>query len=103
MHVVIFGKGYGKPRQISLSGAGAGLAAFAVAALVMSAGFFGGYWYSSKTGSGVSTDELGELTQQIADQKETIKAIRQDSEDTLDALAIRIAQMNARYPRSWRQ
>jgi hypothetical protein len=99
MNVVIFGKGFGKPRQISLSGAGAGLAAFAVAALVMSAGFFGGYWYSSKTGSGVSTDELGELTQQIADQKETIEDIRQGSEDTLDALAIRIAQMNARMIR----
>ena len=99
MNVVIFGKGFGKPRQISLSGPIAGVVAVAIAAVVMSAGFFGGYWYSSKTGSGVSTAELGELRQQIADQKTTIQEIRQGSEDTLDALAIRIAQMNARMIR----
>ena len=99
MNVVIFGKGFGKPRQISLSGPVAGVVAVAIAAVVMSAGFFGGYWYSSMTGSGVSTAELGELRQQIADQKTTIQDIRQGSEDTLDALAIRIAQMNARMIR----
>jgi hypothetical protein len=99
MNVVFFGKGFGKPRQLSLSGPVAGLAAFAVSAIIMSAGFFGGQWYSSQTGSGVSTTELEDLTQQIADQKATIDTIRQGSEDTLDALAIRIAQMNARMIR----
>ncbi len=99
MNVVIFGKGFGKPRQISLSGPVAGAAAFAVALVVMSAGFLGGYLYSSATGSGVSNADLGGLRQQIADQKTTIEAIRQGSEDTLDALAIRIAQMNARMIR----
>ena len=99
MNVVIFGKGFGKPRQLRLSGPVAGLAAVAVAALVMSAGFLGGQWYASHTGSGVSTSELADLKQQITDQKETIDTIRQGSEDTLDALAIRIAQMNARMIR----
>ena len=99
MNVVIFGKGFGKPRQLNLSGPVAGLAAIAVSAIIMSAGFLGGQWYSSHTGSGVSTTELADLTQQIADQKATIDTIRQGSEDTLDALAIRIAQMNARMIR----
>ena len=99
MNVVIFGKGFGKPRQISLTGPVAGFVAIVVAAVVMSAGFLGGYWYSSQTGSGVSTDKLSALQQQIADQKATIEDIRQGSEDTLDALAIRIAQMNARMIR----
>lgn len=99
MNVVIFGKGFGKPRQLSLSGPVAGIAAVAVAAIIMSAGFFGGYWYSSLTGSGVSTTELGQLTAEIDTQRETIDTIRQGSEDTLDALAIRIAQMNARMIR----
>ena len=99
MNVVIFGKGFGKPRQISLSGPVAVVAGLAMAAIIMSAGFFGGHWYSSLTGSGVSTSELGELRQQIADQKTIINGIRQGSEDTLDALAIRIAQMNARMIR----
>jgi murein DD-endopeptidase MepM/ murein hydrolase activator NlpD len=99
MNVVIFGKGFGKPRQVSLSGPIAGVAAVAVAALIMSAGFFGGYWYSSLTGSGVSSAELEQLTVELGAQRETIDIIRQGNEDTLDALAIRIAQMNARMIR----
>lgn len=99
MNVVIFGKGFGKPRQLSLSGPMAFAAAGVLAFVVMTAGFAGGYWYSSQTGSGVSSGELDTLTTEIAAQKETIQAIRQGSEDTLDAFAIRIAQMNARMIR----
>lgn len=99
MNVVIFGKGFGKPRQLSLSGPAAGTTAAVVAALVMFAGFAGGYWYSSNTGSGVSSSELTQLTGELAAQRETIDTIRQGNEDTLDALAIRIAQMNARIIR----
>ena len=99
MNVVIFGKGFGKPRQLSLSGPIAGFAAGAVALVVMAAGFAGGYAYSSSTGSGVSTTELSELTGALDAQRENIADIRQGNEDTLDALAIRIAQMNARMIR----
>ncbi len=99
MNVVIFGKGFGKPRQLSLSGPIAGFAAGAVALVVMVAGFAGGYAYSSSTGSGVSTAELSELTGALDVQRENIADIRQGNEDTLDALAIRIAQMNARMIR----
>ena len=99
MNVVIFGKGFGKPRQLSLSGPIAGFAAGAVALVVTAAGFAGGYAYSSSTGSGVSTDELSELTGALDAQRENIADIRQGNEDTLDALAIRIAQMNARMIR----
>jgi len=99
MNVVIFGKGFGKPRQLSLSGPIAGFAAGAVALVVTAAGFAGGYAYSSSTGSGVSTDELSELTGALDAQRENIAEIRQGNEDTLDALAIRIAQMNARMIR----
>jgi len=99
MNVVIFGKGFGKPRQLSLSGLTAGLCIALVAGIVMSAGFAGGYLYSSKTGSGVSNDELVELLAEIELQREDIATIRQGNEDTLDALAIRIAQMNARMIR----
>ncbi len=99
MNVVIFGKGFGKTRQVSLSGAAAGLAAGLAAFVVLSGGFAVGHWYAAKTGSGVSNGELQALTDQIAEQKETIETIRQANEDTLDAFAIRIAQMNARMIR----
>ncbi len=99
MNVVIFGKGFGKPRQLTLSGPMAGLAAVIAVAFVMTIGFAGGHWYSSATGSGVSTSELTDLNEQLVEQRETINAIRQGNEDTLDALAVRIAQMNARMIR----
>lgn len=99
MNVVFFGKGFGKPRQLSLSGPVAGLAAAVIAVFVLGAGFAGGYAYSSHTGSGVSTSELIDLTDELEAQREYIAAIRQGNEDTLDALAIRIAQMNARMIR----
>ena len=99
MNVVMFGKGFGKPRQYNLSGLGAGLGIAVIAGIVISLGFGGGYWYSSKTGSGVSTNELAELTGELQQQQQSIAAIRQGNEDTLDALAIRIAQMNARIIR----
>ncbi len=99
MNVVIFGKGFGKPRQLSLSGPKAGAAAVAAVAFVMAIGFAGGHWYSYATGSGVSTSELTGLNDELVEQRETIDAIRQGNEDTLDALAVRIAQMNARMIR----
>jgi len=99
MNVVIFGKGFGKPRQFNLSGLGASLAIAAVVGIVICAGFAGGFWYSTNTGSGVSTTELADLTGELQEQRTNIAAIRQGNEDTLDALAIRIAQMNARMIR----
>ena len=99
MNVVIFGKGFGKPRQIDLTGITAGLSIAVTATLIISAGFSAGFWHASSTGSGVSTDELAGLTGQLKEQRDSIQSIRQGNEDTLDALSIRIAQMNARMIR----
>jgi len=99
MNVVIFGKGFGKPRQINLSGANAWTAAIAFSLIVAATGFTSGYWYSSITGSGVSQTAVVELTNELQQQRNNIDTIRHASEDTLDALAIRIAQMNARIIR----
>ena len=99
MNVVFFGKGFGKPRQYSLSGLSAGVAAAAVIGLVVSAGFAIGSWHAQQNGSGISNSELASLHAQIESQRDSIKTIRQENEDTLDALSIRIAQMNARVIR----
>ena len=99
MNVVIFGKGFGTPRQVDLTGVSAGLAMTVVAGIIVSAGFAAGSWHASRTGSGVSNDELEGLTGQLQEQRVSIESIRQDNEDTLDALSIRIAQMNARMIR----
>ncbi|MCH8866227.1 MAG: M23 family metallopeptidase [Proteobacteria bacterium] len=99
MNVVIFGKGFAKPRQLNLSGLSVGAIAFGLAAIISAAGFAGGYWYSSVTGSGVSMTEVANLADELEWQRGSIDTIRRSNEDTLDALAIRIAQLNARVIR----
>lgn len=99
MNVVIFGKGLGKPRQFNLSGLSAGLVVFAIVGVLGAMSFTSGYWYSSKNGSGVSQTDMVVFGEELRAQQENIASIRRDKEDTLDALAIRIAQMNARVIR----
>ena len=99
MNVVIFGKGFGSPRQVNLTGVSASLCIAAIAAVVIGSGFTVGSWHASRTGSGVSTNELQNVTSQLHEQRSSIASIRQENEDTLDALSIRIAQMNARVIR----
>ena len=99
MNVVIFGKGFGKPRQINLTGRGAALVGIVIAGFLGSITFAAGYWYSAQTGSGVSLAEVIDLTDALDSQKDEIAETRQQTEDTLDALAIRIGQMNARVIR----
>jgi len=99
MNVVIFGKGFGKPRQINLSGRAAAALGLAVVAAVSVLTFGAGYWYSAHTGSGVSLTEVAGLSSELDQTRSEIAQTRQQTEDTLDALAIRIGQMNARVIR----
>lgn len=99
MNVVIFGKGFGKPRQINLSGRTASALSVLIAGVLGSAMFSAGYWYSAQTGSGISQSEVATLSDELVVQKSKIQETRQETEDTLDALAIRIGQMNARVIR----
>lgn len=99
MNVVIFGKGMASTRQVNLTGLGAVSAIGAIAVLIIGIGFATGSWHAERNGSGLSVTELEELSAQLELQRESIKTIRQENEDTLDALAIRIAQMNARVIR----
>lgn len=99
MNVVIFGKGFGKTRQISLTGRASFAVATCYSGMLCAAAFVGGYWYSSWTGSGVSVDEARTVSVQLDAERAAIETIRQETEDNLDALAIRIGQMNARVIR----
>ena len=99
MNVVIFGKGFGKTRQMNLSGRSATAFAVLIVGTLSCAAFAGGYWFSAHTGSGVSLGEVASLSDELEVQKSAIQTTRQETEDTLDALAIRIGQMNARVIR----
>jgi len=99
MNVVIFGKGFGRLLQVHLSGRSASCYALLIVGLLGSAAFAGGYFYSAYTGSGVSFSEVASLTDEIESQRSAIAITRQQTEDTLDALSIRVGQMNARIIR----
>ena len=99
MNVVIFGRGFGKPRQLSLSGSTAIAVAVLIAGGLCCAAFAGGYWYSAQNGAGLSAKEVELLSADLEAQRAAIELTRQQTEDTLDALAIRVGQMNARVIR----
>lgn len=99
MNVVIFGKGFGRPRQVNLSGRSAAIYALLIVGFLGSAAFTGGYLYSAHTGSGVSFNEVASVTDELDLQRSAIATTRQQTEDTLDALSIRIGQMHARIIR----
>jgi murein DD-endopeptidase MepM/ murein hydrolase activator NlpD len=99
MNVVIFGKGFGKPRQVNLTGRGAAAVGVVFAGILGGIAFGAGYWYSAQTGSGLSVTQVQTLNEELDTQKSEIAETRQQTEDTLDALAIRIGQMNARVIR----
>src|SRR5690606_17110934 len=99
MNVVIFGKGFGKPRQLNLSGGVAVAAVFAVAGCLCCAAFAGGYWYSAQTGSGLTSNEVELLAAELEPQHDATAGTRQQTDGTLHALAIRNGQLNARVIR----
>lgn len=99
MNVVIFGKGLGRARQINLSGFTVAFVASLTIILFSGAAFFAGYRVSTQQGSGVSLEDAAALNAEIDSQRQSIDRTRQETEDTLDALALRLGQMNARVIR----
>jgi len=99
MNIVIFGREFEKARQINLSGDAATALGILIPACLGLIVFAGGYWYSAHTGSGVPQAEVETVTNELVLQRHAIATTRQQTEDTLDALAIRIGVLNARVIR----
>lgn len=99
MNVVIFGRSFGKTLQISLSGRAATAIGVAFAGSLCALAFTGGYWFSMQTGSGVRIEKIQQLNTDLDAERLSIATTRQLTEDTLDAMAINIGQMNARVIR----
>ncbi len=97
MHIVIFDKGLKSPRKMSLLSIS--LSLIICLLLVSSLGLVIGSWYSSINSSNTLLDTFKDLTVSLEDQRNKIRLARQENEDTLDALSIHIAQINARIIR----
>lgn len=95
MNVVIFSRRRTGVRQINLAAphflASAGL----VAAVFTAVLFSGGYYFAKHSIAQTDVEELRALSEEMAEQRQQIESARRESEETLDALAIRLGQMNA--------
>ena len=99
MNLLFFGKKFGRVRQINLSGPAAAAVATGVIAMVAVGGIAGGYWLAGAENSGLSHAEVEALRQDLQRQQVAIADTRNVTEDTLDALAIRMGKMSARVIR----
>lgn len=99
MNVVIFRNGASGPRQYQLTSFGFIAAAAALLVIVSAVLFSGGYTLAVKQSGYTDSQELAELRQELLAQNLDLESARRDAQDTLDALAIRIGQMNAHVVR----
>ena len=93
MNIIIFRRG-GTARHLSLTGIVAGAVA-GIALLVASAGFAVGYYAANEHAQTRSITEVTDLQANIAAQESTLKSLRDDARRELDALALKLGQLNA--------
>ncbi len=95
MKVVVFRKGLQGVRQIDLASPVYIASALAVVAFLFVTGFSAGSFLSQRNANGADLAEVRELRNQLNQSLTAIESTRRESEDTLDALAIRLGRMNA--------
>ena len=95
MNVVIFRNDAKGPRQFRLTSAGFVGGVLAVVGILCGAVFAGGYTLARQGNQAASSVELSEMRAELDAQRTEIVEAQQRAEDTLDALAIRLGQMNA--------
>lgn len=99
MNVVIFSNANSGPRQFKLTSPGV------LAAIIGIFGFFGallvgaGYTVALQKSGLADVAEISELREDLDTQRSALATAQREAQDTLDALAIRIGQMNAHVVR----
>ncbi len=99
MNVVIFRNGTRGPRQFKLTSAGFLTATLSVFGLVGALVFGAGYGLALQKGGVADAANMQELRADLDRQQATLEVAQRNAQDTLDALAIRIGQMNAHVVR----
>ncbi|HUO82867.1 MAG TPA: M23 family metallopeptidase [Gammaproteobacteria bacterium] len=95
MNVIVFSRPHGQARQFNLrhpvfiASSVLGIAAF------LSISFAGGYLYAARNSVVTPDAQLAEWADELDEQRREIDAARRDSEENVDALAMRVGQLNA--------
>ncbi|MEM7611902.1 MAG: M23 family metallopeptidase [Pseudomonadota bacterium] len=99
MNVVIFRNGAHGPRQFKLTSLGFLASALGISALFASVLFASGYTMALQKSGYADEAEILALRADVAAQQQALDVAQRNAQDTLDALAIRIGQMNAHVVR----
>ena len=95
MQLILLSKARGHLCQISLGSHTARCVIGLVALLVTSATFYGGYAFATRYGVGNPQAELAAWRTEVAAQQATLDATRDALAKSVDALALRLGQLNA--------
>lgn len=99
MNVVIFRNGSRGPRQFSLTSPGVIATAFGAFAVFAALVFGAGYTMALQKGDVADATRMRAMAAELDAQRDALEAAKRRAQDTLDALAIRIGQMNAHVVR----
>jgi murein DD-endopeptidase MepM/ murein hydrolase activator NlpD len=95
MNVIVFSRPHGPARHFNLRNP-AFLAIAVLGFLVfLSASFGGGYLFAARNVSASPDAQLAAWSDQLDEQRKDIDAARRDSEENVDALAMRVGQLSA--------
>jgi murein DD-endopeptidase MepM/ murein hydrolase activator NlpD len=93
MNIIIFRRG-GVARYVSMSARVLGFCA-ALVAIVSGAGFVGGYYSAQGVAVSRSVAEVNDLQKELLTQQRILEELRGDAREELDALTLKVGQLNA--------
>ncbi|HEY8518449.1 MAG TPA: M23 family metallopeptidase [Gammaproteobacteria bacterium] len=99
MQLILLSKNRGQIGQLSLSSRRGWLWIASVAIAVCGAAFYGGFWTAGVFGAVNPRAQLEEWRQELDQQRAVLDATRTTLQQNLDALALRLGQMNAHIVR----
>jgi murein DD-endopeptidase MepM/ murein hydrolase activator NlpD len=95
MNVIIFNRQQGRARQFDLRSPAFLLVALPVAVLLLGSVFAAGSWIGALWASGQLGEQLQRWSAELVQQRQEVEAARQTLQQKVDALAMRVGQMNA--------
>lgn len=95
MNIIFLTRRHGRARPLSLKDPLTLAVACLVLLTVLGAGFGGGYLLGFHRGADVPGAQFKALRDDLATQKAEVQAVRRENQEIVDALAIRMAQLNA--------
>lgn len=99
MQLILLSKDRGHVAQIALGSRLAKLLIGSIATLVTAATFYGGYSFASRFGVANPQAELAQWRAQVTEQQAALDATRSALSKSVDALALRLGQLNAHVVR----